>query len=69
MDYSKLKGRIRERYKSQAAFAAALGRSVCVVNQKLNGKSEWTAPEIRKACEVLNIDPADIAVYFFYPNC
>lgn len=68
MSYSKLRGRIRERYKSQAAFAEAIGKSVCSVNLKLNGKVEWSAQEIRKACEVLDIAPADIPQYFFYPD-
>ena len=69
MSYSKLRGRIRERYKSQAAFAEALGKSVCTVNLKLNGKVDWSAPEIRTACELLDIPPAEIPRYFFYPEC
>jgi transcriptional regulator with XRE-family HTH domain len=69
MSYSKLRGRIRERFKSQADFAVAIGKSVCAVNQKLNGKSEWNAQDMRKACDVLGIDPADIPAYFFYPEC
>ena len=69
MGYSKLRGRIRERYKSQAAFADALGKSVCTVSLKLNGKVEWSAPEIRKTCELLEIPPAEIPQYFFYTNC
>lgn len=69
MSYSKLRGRIRERYKSQAAFAKEIGKSVCSINLKLNGKAEWSAPDIRKTCEVLDIEPADIPQYFFYPDC
>lgn len=69
MSYSKLRGRIRERYKSQAAFAEALGKSICSVNLKLNGKVDWSASEIRTTCELLDIQPAEIPQYFFYPNC
>jgi transcriptional regulator with XRE-family HTH domain len=65
LDYSKLRGRIRTYYTTQAAFAQALGVSVCTLSQKLNGLSEWTAKEIRKACELLEIPPAEIPAYFF----
>ena len=69
MSYSKLRGRIRERFKSQAAFAKAIDKSVCSVNLKLNGKAEWSASDIRKTCEVLDIKAADIPAYFFYTKC
>lgn len=65
MDYSKLRGRIRTYFTTQAAFAQALGISVCTLSQKLNGLSEWTAKEIRKACELLEIPPEEIPAYFF----
>lgn len=68
MSYAKLRGRIRERYRSQAAFAEAIDRSVCSVNLKLNGKAEWSATDMRKACEVLDIAAEDIPQYFFYPD-
>lgn len=67
--YSDLRGRIRARFKTQAAFAKALGLSLCSVNKKLNGATEWTADEIRKACDLLSIKPEDISFYFFYPEC
>lgn len=65
MDYSRLRGRIRTYYTTQAAFAKALGISVCTLSQRLNGVSEWTAKEIRKACELLEIPPEEIPAYFF----
>lgn len=65
MDYAKLRGRIRTYYSTQAAFAQAMGVSVCTLSQKLNGLSEWTAKEIRKACELLEIPPQEIPAYFF----
>ena len=65
MDYANLRGRIRTYYKTQAAFAEALGISVCAMSQKLNGISEWTAKEIRKSCELLEIPPEEIPAYFF----
>lgn len=68
VDYSKLRGRIREVFGSQEAFAKAIGISACSVSQKLNGRVEWTTQEIRKACEVLGIPAAEIPQYFFCPR-
>jgi transcriptional regulator with XRE-family HTH domain len=69
MDHSKLRGLIRERYVTQEAFAKAIDRSACAVSQKLNGKSEWSTDEIRRACEVLGISAEEIPLYFFCPKC
>lgn len=66
MEYSDLRGRIRSRYRTQALFAKALGISECSLSQKLNNHTEWTAGEIRKACELLGIAVDDIRLYFFY---
>ena len=68
MDHSKLRGLIREKCGTQEAFAKAIDRSQCAVSQKLNGKSEWSADEIRRACEVLDIPAEDIPLYFFCPK-
>lgn len=68
MDYSKLRGLIREKYGTQEAFAQAIGRSVCSVSLKLNGKAEWATDEIRRACDVLGISAEDIPLYFFCPK-
>lgn len=65
MDYSKLRGRIREKCGSQVTFARALDISACSVSLKLNGKAEWTTQEIRKACELLDISAVEIPQYFF----
>lgn len=69
MMYAKLRGLIRQRFKNQADFAQAIGRSPCSVSKKLNGKAEWTASDIRKACEVLQAEPEEIPGLFFYPDC
>ena len=63
--YPDLRGRIRARYSTQAAFAQAMALSECVLSQKLNGRSEWTAEEMRRACELLEIPAAEIHIYFF----
>ena len=69
MDYSELRGRIRARYRTQALFAEALGISECALSQKLNGHTEWTAGEIRKCCELLEIPEKDLPLYFFCLEC
>ena len=65
-DYSLLRGRIRAWFGTQACFAQAMGVSECALSHKLNGRSEWTAGEIRKACQLLEISGNDIKPYFFY---
>lgn len=65
MDYSKLYGKIREAYKTQKAFAVAMGMSLSAVNQRLNGGIQWTSPEIVKACELLGIPLSEAHLYFF----
>lgn len=64
-DYQKLKGKIVEVFKTQAAFAEAMGMDLTSLNQRLNGKVEWKTTEIVKACGLLNIDLSDAWMYFF----
>jgi len=63
-DYSKLLGRIVEKYGSQKAFAGALGMSEHSLSVKLGGKS-FKQKDIDRSCELLDIAPADIGTYFF----
>ena len=67
MDHAELRGLIRAQFKTQEAFAKAIGISACSLSKKLNGASEWTASEIRLACNTLGISPEKIPHYFFYP--
>lgn len=69
MEYSNLRGAIRAKFKTQEAFAKAIGISPCGLSNKLNGKAEWTAKEIRIACELLSLNAEDIPAYFFCLNC
>jgi transcriptional regulator with XRE-family HTH domain len=69
MQYSELRGLIRARYRTQGLFAQALGISECSLSKKLNGRTEWAADEIRKACELLGISPEHIPRYFFCSMC
>lgn len=69
MDYSKIRGAIREKYGTQQAFALDLGVSEASLSAKLNGRTEWQADEIVKACELLGIPLEQAHEYFFCPKC
>ena len=64
-DYSKLKGLITERYGTQRAFAAAIGRSDTYVSLVLSGKSYLGQLEIDSWVDILEIKNEDIGLYFF----
>lgn len=64
-DYSKLLGRIVEKYGSQLLFSGAMGLSERSLSLKLNNIRPFKQPEISKACSLLGIADADIATYFF----
>lgn len=69
MKYRKLRGLIREKYETQAAFAAAMGMSNTTLSAKLNGKTDWVRAEMEQACRLLGISAEDIPVYFeFHPK-
>lgn len=63
--YRKLRGKIVEVYGTQDAFSGAMEMSKVTLNLKLNCKSDWTAPEIVKACELLSIPLSEAWLYFF----
>lgn len=64
-DYSKLTGKIIEKFGTRDKFASALMISRDSVSLKLNGKTPWKQEEIDKTCELLDIDKSDIGIYFF----
>lgn len=65
MSYSKLRGKIREVFGTQEAFASEMGMDCSTLSLKLNGKSEWTRLEIEKACDLLFIPVVEVHLYFF----
>lgn len=70
MSYSKLRGKIREVFGTQEAFAEAMGMNTATVSGKLNGKSDWTRAEMELACSLLGISMMKMHSYFFCPqNC
>lgn len=64
-NYSKLLGRITERYGTQYNFAKAMGMSEHSLSVKLNNKVPWKTTEIVKMTELLDLDTDDIPSYFF----
>ena len=68
-DYSRLRGKIVEKYGSQTAFAKALGVSQKTLSMKMNNKIFFAQDEINKTVELLDINPVDIDKYFFTPLC
>ena len=64
-DYSKLKGRIIEKCGTQKAFSSLLGITEGTLTSKLLGYTYFTQQEIIRAVELLDIEPADVNVYFF----
>jgi plasmid maintenance system antidote protein VapI len=66
-DYSKLRGRIIEKFGSVSAFADAYGISLNSMSRKLNGKMAITTDDIVKMSkpEFLDIPTNEIHEYFF----
>lgn len=64
-DYSKLRGKIKEVFGTQAKFADAMGLSSVSLSAKLNNTVQFTQSEINKACELLSIPFELIPIYFF----
>lgn len=65
--FGKLREKIKLVFGTQKAFATAMGMNYTTLNFKLNGKVEWTAGEIEKACILLGISINEAPEYFFYP--
>lgn len=64
-DYSKLLGRITEKFGTQAEFANSMGASERSISLKLNNRVPWKDSDISKAIEILGLNPKDIPSYFF----
>jgi len=65
MDYSKLRGRIVEKFGSMRAFSTALGTQVQQVSRKINSDVGFTKEDIFRWCELLDIQTEEIGIYFF----
>lgn len=67
-DYSRLRGRIIEKYGSQGKFAVVNHLSDRSMSLKLNNGIGFSQAEILKWCELLDINSLEIAPYFFSPK-
>lgn len=64
-NYSKLRGKIKEKFTTQSAFAKELGISSVSLSAKLNNRVEFSQMEMDRCCELLEI-PKDFIPIFFY---
>lgn len=64
-DYSKLNGKIREVFGTQAAFADAMDMGNSTLSLKLNNKAEWSQDEMEAAMDLLKIPRKSVRTYFF----
>lgn len=64
-DFSKLRGKIKEIYETQSAFAVAMLMNEATLSNKLNNNVEFSPKEIVRACLLLSIDLNKVDKYFF----
>lgn len=69
-DFSKLRGRIIEKFGTCAAFAAVVGLPESSVSARLNNKIKIDSDEIVRWCQpdILDIPAEEIHVYFLTPK-
>lgn len=65
MSYAKLRGKIREVFGTNKAFADEMKMDNSSLSFKLNNKAPWKREEIEKACLLLNIPIEEVHIYFF----
>lgn len=63
--YPKLAGQIREKYRTQQAFAAAIGMHSSTLSAKMRGRTQWAFDEVATACRLLDIPLSQAEDYFF----
>lgn len=64
-DYSKLRGRIVEKVGNQSSMADKLNCSDVAFSKKMNNKIRFSADDIIKITEILEIPKEEIGIYFF----
>jgi transcriptional regulator with XRE-family HTH domain len=68
LNYSKLRGRIKEKIGTEGAFAKAIGRSQNYITKVFQGRTYFTQADICKSADVLSVDQDEIGIYFFAPE-
>lgn len=64
-DYSRLRGRIKEKCDTQDKFSQRMGIGKVSLSKRLNNQLDFSQDEMFKACDILDIDKDEIPVYFF----
>ena len=64
-DYSKVRGRIREKLGTEGEFANKIGRTHNYLTKVFQGKTYFTQKDITVGAEVLDIPDIEIGTYFF----
>lgn len=64
-DYSKLRGRIVEKYGTLASFAKAMNWSLPTQAKKMSSQVPWNQNDIISASFLLDIETEEIPAYFF----
>ena len=64
--YDKLKGKIKEVFGTQEAFATGLGMARTSLYSKLNNNTEFTQTEMLRSLELLHLKKSDIDAYFLH---
>lgn len=65
--YRKLKGRIVEKYDTQAKFARVVGLSANSMSNKMTGRIGFSQEDVVLWCRLLDIKRDEIGA-FFYPE-
>ena len=65
VNYDKLRGRIKEKLKTQTKLAELMKLDETTISNKLNNKAYFTQKEILKICSILDIRVEEIPIYFF----
>lgn len=63
-DFSRLRGRIVEKYGSCANFAAAMGKTKGWLSGRLRNSTPWLGADMCEAAALLDISPEEIPLYF-----
>ena len=69
-DFSRLRGRIIEKFGTCKKFAEAMGFGPTWISDRLTGSRAWNLDEVQQVClpEYLDIPADEIHLYFFTPK-
>lgn len=67
-DYSKLRGRIKEKLGTEREFASRIGRTANYVSKVFRNGTYLAQNDIANGADILDIPVDEIGVYFFTPE-